>query len=173
MSTRAASPDQSADVDRQKSEAEQAANTSTITSAETGPAAPQVAEALLASIQQADTDETAAELASPLPAVAISSDQRHNSNSANSEAESDSDTDASSEAGTEACESDDSDQLLAQLSESMWASLRPEPLSQHSSGLPSSSGQAQDAGGQLQPLSAQQHYTAGCISLLSALLVHA
>lgn len=48
--------------------------------------------------------------------------------------------DANSEAETEASDSDDTDELLAQLSQSMWASLRPETHAQQSQEPPSTSG---------------------------------
>lgn len=151
----AASPE---DVDTSSvrvSEASQLAEASTRISAEPDTAAQPLAEDLQASLEQADAERSPAELATPEPehTVPEASEQPISS---------DADADAAegevhSEADTETSESEDNDDLLAQLSESMWASLRPEAQSRDALEPPSTSGR------ELKP--------AGTNSVLSAALL--
>lgn len=112
------------------------------------------------------TQQQANELATPAHEVSASLDQQVSSDRAETEPDSDSDSAASSGAEADANDSD-SDELLAQLSESMWASLRPEhPTSgsHHPVSNDRQPHQQPDASTNPQSVSTLQHGAAGTAS---------
>ena len=158
----AASPEDLGTSSVRVSEASQLAEASTRVSAETDTAEPNTAESdtaaqplaegLQASLAQADAEHSPAELATSEPEHTVSeaSEQPISSDADADAAESE----VHSEADTETSESEDNDDLLAQLSESMWASLRPEAQSREALGPPSTSGRELKAAGTNSVLSA-------------------